>query len=150
MTVRATTFIAAALLASSASARIGETEAQIAQRYGQPVPAANPQPDRKVYKFKDFTISVVFRDGRSVQEQLWKGEEMSMEPSIVKGLLGANAPAGTHWERYGGDNSWKRSDGKAMADLVAGTFTVSLLKKGELEKAEKMLDQAEKDKTKGF
>src|SRR5438552_7496697 len=101
--LRVMTFTAATLLVSSSVARIGETEAQIEQRYGQPVPAANPQPDRKVYKFKGFTISVVFRDGKSWQEQIWKGEDMSMEPSVIKAFLAANAPSGTHWERYGGD-----------------------------------------------
>lgn len=150
MTLRIITLVAATFLASSALARIGETDAQIELRYGQPVPAANPQPDRKVYKYKGFTIVVVYLDGRSNQEQIWKGEATSMEPSVIKGLLAANASAGTRWERYGGDNSWKRSDGKAMADVIAGTFTVSAIKKGQLEKAEKMVDQAEKNKTEGF
>src|SRR5438552_6589149 len=114
MTLRVFITVVVMLFASSALARIGESDTQIEQRYGKPVPAANPQPDRKVYKFRGFTVVVVFRDGRSWQEQIWKGENLSMEPSLIKGFLAANAPSGTHWERYGGENSWRRSDGRAL------------------------------------
>lgn len=46
-----------------------------------------PSPDRKVYKLKDFTINVQFRDGRSVREMIWKSDGSKLEPHVILTLL---------------------------------------------------------------
>lgn len=142
--------ILCALCSTSAFARIGETEAQIEKRYGAPVEAALLQPDRKVYKFKGFTINVRFRDGKSDLELIWKDNENAMAPDVVKRLLDANAPAGTTWRLAGEKDSWKRSDGKAIAQLTLGSLAIEAITKRDLDRAKKLIEESEAEKTKGF
>ena len=144
-----TTLIIFLALASSAFARIGETEAQIEKRYGPPVPAANPVADRKVYKFKGFTINVTFKQGKSFEELIWKSDVLVMAAPVVDGLLAANAPSGTTWELSGPD-IWKRSDGRAIAQILAGMLSIQTLANGEWERAVRMADKIEHSETQGF
>jgi hypothetical protein len=115
-------------------ARLGETEAEIIKRYGQPTGTdSDPKnlgiAEKKLRFFKGDThvVVLIFR-GRSVMEcYTFLGEQVTPVPvrnnlAKAEALLEASAQ-GEEWVRHPAPHlvrddvleSWERSDGKAMA-----------------------------------
>ncbi len=93
--------IAAGLLAlSSAQARIGETEAEIGQRYGKILrsdlePGAMPL---RLYRTSGMIIGVVFLNGRSVAELVSKINKSELSETEIRLLLSVNSGSDASWE----------------------------------------------------
>ena len=89
-------FAAAAVfsLLGSAEARLGETEAQIQQRYGNPIallPARGGDPGlTKCYSADGFIISVTYVNGGSVREIFSKTNKAKLTDAEIQSTLKAN------------------------------------------------------------
>jgi hypothetical protein len=130
-------FILPAILASDASARLGETEAELVRRFGAPVSRA---PERIIAQGKfheigtlrrfrdgDWTIKSALIDGRSARETYTKVGEWTEEQFVT--VLAGNAQGGK-WTLTSKDSmkkavrEWRRSDG-ATAVWRVGTLVVT-------------------------
>jgi hypothetical protein len=63
--------IALSLLTLTAHARLGETRAQIEERYGPPIEQSQEFPDCWIYRKNGITIHVAFIDGKSAMERFY-------------------------------------------------------------------------------
>ena len=115
---------------SAARARIGETVAQVEQRYGQPV----GEPPRKLathyasaeavrpYHKSGLVICVAYLHGKSVAEFFVHGNGLPLTGPEMDDLLAANrGEANLAWKRLDlgettdGATGWARSDGLLVA-----------------------------------
>ncbi len=89
------------LTASSAPARIGETEAQIEKRYGKAVFTFSHGSElpRKGYIASGFRITVTYIDGVSQAEDYHKPDEAKLSQTEIDTLLAANASGSTWTEQ---------------------------------------------------
>jgi len=112
-------------LSTQAWARIGETEAQLIERYGPIVSRGNsPQnhaaPTYIEFKKDIFTIDVWLLNGVSAQESINKSDNLAyLSDANIETLRTANTE-GHVWKRTG-KAFWLRDDGVA-ARVVAGTI----------------------------
>ena len=102
--------IAAILLAAgSAQARVGETQKQIAARYGD---GKKAQTQRLVgaetfeYSKDDFYVEVVILDGKSVLEIY--AHKLGTTDAVIKELLKINSGTGATWHLDRKANRWER------------------------------------------
>jgi hypothetical protein len=105
-----------ALYASSAFARIGETEAQIAKRYGQPKESLKQSAGftSRAYIFQTFDVIVSFEGGVSCGESYMHSNRMPLlEPEIAT-LLQANA----------GNGTWKVASNSGFTTIYKNTDRV--------------------------
>ncbi len=102
---------AAAFLCSlSAHARVGETEKEIAVRYGEGKKADTQRIAGAVtsaYTKDEFYVEVVILDGKSVMEIYVHKKGMSDD--VINELLEVNTAPGTAWQFRRKANQWKRS-----------------------------------------
>ncbi len=115
-----------AVLGSSAFARLGETEAECAARYGAPITTKPSQPPGErdaEYSKTGIRVLVTFADGRAVAMAFSRPGGLLSEADIQV-LLDANA-AGAGWVRGAAQDydkvhfrSFTRADGKAKADAT--------------------------------
>ena len=87
------------LCADITQARIGENEAQVKGRYGDPVIVMPPGKDpglTKCYVSGVYSIAVTYADGRSVREILTKSDKSQITTKEIHNLLEANA-GGSFW-----------------------------------------------------
>jgi hypothetical protein len=92
-------------------ARIGDTELQITQRYGNPTEKKqnkDPRQKIRIYAFQGFKISVLFLDDRSRVEIF---ERDAFSASQIKTLLDANSLT---WQSTS-DSSWSAEQGQLVA-----------------------------------
>lgn len=87
--------VALAACLTSAQARIGETEAELAQRYGKPVrmiKTASGDEAAQVYRFHGFEITVTIDDAGQCQAEWYKKlDGAALEASEILALAKANA-----------------------------------------------------------
>ncbi len=91
---------AAFLLSESAEARIGETEAEIGARYGDPIATVGSSAQAsltKCYLSGAFSIAVTFVGGRSAREMLAKADKSKITDKEIQFLLVANG-GGSSWD----------------------------------------------------
>ena len=91
--------VPAFLLIGTAQARIGETEAEIRARYGEPIgilPSSVQASLTKRYLSGGFSIAVTYVSGRSAREMLAKADESKITDKEIRLLLDANA-GGYSW-----------------------------------------------------
>lgn len=87
------------LLHGTATARIGETEAEVEARYGDPIfllPSQENAGPTKCYLSGGFSIAVTYVEGRSAREMLAKADKSEITEKEINRLLAANA-AGSSW-----------------------------------------------------
>jgi hypothetical protein len=87
-------------MALPAEARLYETMAQIAARYGQPVETRDgyaPQHKLYTYNYKGYEVLVHFYNGVSAEEVYTKLDGTPIQEAEIQGLLDANA-CGGQWE----------------------------------------------------
>src|SRR5262249_28378311 len=97
-------FAAACTLLCSAEARLGETEPQIQQRYGNPITllpshAGDPGPT-KCYSADGFIISITYVNGGSVREIFSKTNKTKLTDAEIQNTLKANT----------GNSPWKAEE----------------------------------------
>lgn len=104
-----TTIIAAALaacLTSSAFARLGDTEAQIEQRYGKSFHTVAGELPMKMYRHADFIIGVVYINGRSEAELYRKSDDNTdLSGDEITVLMQANSDG----------KEWRKTDGAGIS-----------------------------------
>jgi hypothetical protein len=103
------------LFIANAQARIGETEAEIKARYGDPVgllPSSVQGSLTKHYLSGGFSIAVTYVNGRSARETLAKADNSKITEKEIRLLLNANA-GGYSWNLQQLD-----SQKNAPADLL--------------------------------
>ncbi len=92
-------FLFAALLFSgTATARIGETEAEVQTRYGDPIfmlPSTVEASLTKCYLSDGFSIAVTYMKGRSVREMFAKADKSKLTEKEIQRLLKGNAGGAT-------------------------------------------------------
>ena len=91
--------VPAFLLVATAQARIGETEAEIRARYGDPIgilPSSVEASLTNHYLSGGFSIAVTYVDGRSAREMLAKADKSKITDKEIRLLLDANA-GGYSW-----------------------------------------------------
>ena len=137
-----------ALALSAAQARVGETEEQVARRYGAPsdsgygrTVAADPRGNAPlVDNFHDFTIAVIDREGVSVAENFMKfeGQQISdlrlpITAEEMDAILASYSELGVKWKpgvTPGGLPSkwWKSSDGRLKAINSANQLQIATVR----------------------
>ena len=135
--------LAIALTAASAHARVGETLAEIALRYGagtkDGVPRL-PETERINYLKNGFAIEVMFAGGRSVME-VFHRKDKEITDDDIKELLKVNGE-GHSWTLDSKQNLWMRKDRKIRAlrepghrDFFFIQDMVAVKNTGKVEKA---------------
>ena len=92
-------------------ARIGDTELQTTQRYGNPIAKAqdkDPRQKTRSYKYQGYEISVVFLDDRS-RAEIFRRNVFSA--SQIQTLLNANSLT---WQKAS-ESSWSAEQGQLLA-----------------------------------
>jgi hypothetical protein len=147
---------ATVLLCGSVHARIGESPEEIQQRYGKPktqgekVDKGSGLPQSH-YIFKDYSITVVFQNGKCVREWVNKKnygnitDEESFE--LVKGITGEIDLKNNGRRHWTGAN-WKAMVGTSIVVVTSNTYTEQV-KAFEIEQANRRAAEAKK-KTAGF
>ena len=111
------TIIGMMSLSSVATARIGETEAEIHVRYGQPLPLEKITPlSPDVYEVAALQVFVTFLDGVSESETFQKLGGSQFSAAEIQMLLEANG-GGAKWEEDTSDFS----DGDKRWSLAGNT-----------------------------
>ena len=103
-------------------ARIGDTELQITQRYGNPITKAqdkDPRQKTRSYEYQGFEISVVFLDDRS-RAEVFRRDAFSA--SQIQTLLSANSLT---WQKAS-ESSWSAEQGQLLAVFDRSGFPPSL------------------------
>jgi hypothetical protein len=95
MKIRICCIAALLIYSATASARIGETEAQIEARYGRPTGSYRTV---KSYSYNGFEIFVAFSNGKSGVETFQKRNHLPMSAVEIGTLLDANG-GGTKWHQ---------------------------------------------------
>jgi hypothetical protein len=147
--------ILCALCASSASARIGETEAQIEKRYGKFLPPAMPKHGipMKMYRAAGMIIGVAYLDGKSEAEFYQKQETGDFSDHEIQLLLDTNS-AGKKWDKVQSPDfnheNWTREGAIASRDKFATkpALMIMTLRFTEISKANR--EAEEKETLKGF
>lgn len=138
-----------ALAVVSAQARLGEELAQLANRYGDPLPKPDQKPppnqigSQEVFQKNGFQIDVTLLDGVSAQESFKKLNGDSFTNAEVDILLAANAQDHA-WQaprKAGGQTRWTRDDG-AVAILTGRTLKITSTSLLNTEAQAKQLDRA--------
>ena len=104
------TTAAAFLCCLSAQARVGETEKEIAARYGEGKKAENQRiagAATSAYTKDEFYVEVVILDGKSVMEIYV--HKKGMTDDVINELLKVNTAPGTVWQYRRKTNRWERS-----------------------------------------
>ena len=112
------------LFGATAFARIGETEAQIQKRYGQPTSGSGAT---KTYSYKDFFIIVTFDNGVSAIETFQKRGSSPMPVKEIAAVLKANG-GGEKWSeptRSGLKISYTAKSRFAEYYEIMGTLTIA-------------------------
>ncbi len=138
-------------------ARLGETTEQIEARYGKPSEASLTKKylqsglPHKKYKFKNYSVVVVFHEGKSIKETVIPteysatGEDESIE--LVKSIIGD--PASKSW-----DKMVLRGDGWQAMSLTTEVRVwlneYDSIVKTHREAVEKEQREQAKKKTEGF
>lgn len=148
--------IACLAWASSAFARIGETEAQIEKRYGKfipPVMTASGLP-LKFYKSAGFLVSVQFLNGVSAAENYSKLDKTDFSDHEIQLLLDANG-AGNKWEKTKNERDvsyehWTREGAIAARKRFDAAPTLMISTDLFQSVAKEARDREEAVKLKGF
>ena len=111
-------------LTTSGFGRIGEDPKQIEARYGQAGKDLGEQGNVHEigYMSGEFLILVSYVNGISQREGFTKPDHAPLTPEAVQQILALSAADGTQWVEKpgeGGDKTWARSDGKAVAIFPA-------------------------------
>jgi hypothetical protein len=112
------------LCGATAFARIGETEAQIEKRYGEPTSGSRLT---KTYSYKNLVIIVTFDNGVSGIETYEKRNGTPMSAVEIGKLLEANS-GGTNWHepiRNGFEFLYKEKTRFAEYNAVTNTLTIA-------------------------
>ena len=112
------------LFAHTALGRIGEKQAQIEKRYGQPTSGSHWT---KTYRYEDFFVIVTFDDGVSGIETYEKCNGAPMSAVEIGKLLDANGD-GTKWQepiRNGLEVRYKQKTCFAEYNAITNTLTVA-------------------------
>jgi hypothetical protein len=91
-------FFGALLFSASAAARIGETEAEVQTRYGNPafiLPSTVENSLTKCYLSEGLSIAVTYMKGRSVRETFAKADRSKLTEKEIQRLLKRNAGGAT-------------------------------------------------------
>jgi hypothetical protein len=103
----------------TASAGIGETEAQVVARYGPSIGDIPTQAFGKVRGFMQVghVVGVAFVNGVSDMEMFAKNDKSEMTPAEIEKLLKANGAGEWKVEETGKPNwkRWRREDGAVVA-----------------------------------
>ena len=103
----------------TASARIGETEAQVVARYGPSIGDIPTQAFGKVRGFMQVghVVGVAFVNGVSEMEMFSKNDQSEMTPGEIEKFLKANGPGEWKVEETGKPNwkRWRRDDAALVA-----------------------------------
>jgi len=106
------------LTASTALARLGDTEKQISTLYGKPT--KTPAQDEagvitKIYHVKNYFILVELEQGKSVAEAYAHHDGTPLYNKEIDAFLDVNSDGKTWTEKPGPTKRWDRSDGGAKA-----------------------------------
>lgn len=128
--------------AAAASARVGETKAEIEARYGEKLrdmKAAPPATSAAMFEKNSFRIVVYFQDGVSVLEYAvrWDASEgrlVQLGQPDIESFLAANAGASS-WPDTGLERT--RNDGRMVAIIDAARMLMTVTTKEFAEAREK-------------
>jgi hypothetical protein len=135
------------LFGATAFARIGETEAQIEKRYGEPTSGSRLT---KTYSYKNLVIIVTFDNGVSGIETYEKRNDTPMRAVEIRRLLEANG-GGIKWHepiRNGFEFQYKEKTRFAEYNAVTNTLTIA--EYSALNRINARNQTLDTQKTKGF
>jgi len=152
-----TTLCLTALLCGTVQARLGETVAEISERYGKPL---NTNPTQGIfglaestYLFKGYSICVNFKDGKCVREQVTPKAKQELTEDACFELVKSVGGLDWAWKKEG-DFFWKRDDGaNAVGDKSHFIIESDRLAKHRDAYLKQQSDNAKneaKKKTEGF
>ena len=131
-------FLFLCLGALAAEARIGESQQEVATRYGQ----AKKEADRlkaagaETYHYlaNGFGITVVYLNGKSVWE-MFERKDKEITDDDIKELLKVNSSGGHSWHFEKKDKTWERGDKKLVAFREPGHSDFFSIKDADAVKA---------------
>ena len=123
------------ILPLAAFARLGETEAEIATRYGKStggapadiVAAYSPAAPVRTYEKAGLRIYVAFLDGRSVAEVYGRLDGAAIADADRAPLLEANRSGSAWYPDPDKPNLWERDDLKAVARYLPNRHLLDVL-----------------------
>ncbi|MBI4026402.1 MAG: hypothetical protein HY360_15560 [Verrucomicrobia bacterium] len=144
-----------AAAAGRVEARLGETEEQIAIRYGKPVKtlaSTKPVTAARFYRKSGYLILVRFMDGKSCYESFKKEPKNDFSAVEIDTLLKANAGTSS-WKMRSPDPvnpSWERMDGDALARYGTAEKRLSIENRAHSEGMEAEKNQRQKKQLEDF
>lgn len=150
--MRSYVFLVILLMATTARARIGESEAAIAQRYGEPLSwkdGYNARHKSASYEFKNYRITIDFIDGRSAIEYFTTKDHTPFSAEERQVILGANGDL-KQWVLVAGNdtvNYWDYRFGDTLSAYFDNGRCALLL---QLAGAAAFLDRAKAEQAKGL
>jgi hypothetical protein len=115
-----------------ACARLGESPAQIEQRYGRPtdmIAPNKPADVARVFLLKGYSIRVHFWRGTAGSEIYQKTDKMPLTDADIQMFLQANSN-GEHWDKVPGApgkmQMWLTKDGMKMAATDPNQMTLNI------------------------
>ncbi len=142
MMKKALLVLAVLLVAGSVQARLGLTDEELNQKYGNPLLTNGSV---KIYKISDFMMGAVFHDGRTIALSYWKGtidNKQIPDQITMDKILKANS-SGLEWALIMNDGTgrlWARSDGAAYAKEDLSDNDIKFMTKGYLDNHQAKLD----------
>ncbi len=139
-------------LVSTASARIGETPAECAARYGEPV-SFDADDQSQTFRKGNMMVVAYFHEGRCdmiVFSKLGRGEELS--DNEIEVLLDANG-GGRKWKRravFSIDEIWDTDDNELIAQRATANGMLFILTRAHYERDETKRKREEREKLNGF
>ncbi len=100
------------LIVASSQARVGETQKEITERYGEGKKADTQRitaAETFAYEKNEFYVEVVIYEGKSIMEIY--AHRKGTTDDVIKELLKVNTPTGTSWHFDRKESKWQR-DGK--------------------------------------
>src|SRR5262249_24454776 len=116
-----------AILSATADAGVGETVKQVEARYGKPERVLYDHGNfRKLgYRYRGLLVIEGYARGVSKSEFFDRQDHRPLSDAEIQQLLALSWAPGTTWKRLpdlGGDQTWIRSDHKAVALLSEHKF----------------------------
>lgn len=144
------TLTAALALVASAFARIGETETQIAKRFGAPITSLKESGCvSRAYVFQGFHVLVSFENGISSGESYSHSNGMPLLEPEIRTLLQANSGSGT-WRTVSAEGFttiYKSSDRQRVASYEALERKLLITTQGFIDRVSQ---RHHSEMTKGF